>query len=301
MRIQIGLKLRPFSHRPGIICLIPFTTWEVQVFPALLKFRNLAGKETKDVPLKVEGPVKGFTVMLNLEKARVEVFGRGQKGYFRKFITPKEYSFLKETPLPPSSERLSLGIHKKQDWDLIQRRSDMAEIFPFWLRLSQLIPEKPLPKKTVGTMHLLDDLSLLFQVGFQGILSPRLIDENHLGLIKEETTTASPLALLHAGANEIRKLFCQEEGNTLHILPNLPKELHAGRYITPSYSIEWSKKQIKKIIIDPKETKIIYLNLRKVKTYRLRKSLRQRGEQRKRDMPIELKRGQRLYLDRFQH
>ena len=153
MRIEIKNKLRPFSHRPGTRCLIPLTTWEVQVFPTKVFFRNLASSlsvEKKELQLPVKGPVQGFTVLQDLEKARIEVFGRGQGGYFRFFITGQSLEFKagevtllefieKIHPLA-RLENLFLGVSKKQDWDLVQRRMMADELFPFLLRLSQLTP-----------------------------------------------------------------------------------------------------------------------------------------------------------------
>lgn len=308
MRIQITQKFRPFSHQGGTYCPIPFTTWEVQVFPAKLKFRNLAGSGQEEKNLPIEGPVKNFTVVLDLEKGRVEVFGRGKKGYFRYFVSPNECSFLKEEKLPASKKRLFFGVHKKQDWDAIKSRLDIGEIFPFWHRLAQLFPEKPVQR--VGTAKLLEKGMLLetFQAAFQGILSPRLIDENHLGIISEEKTSANPIGLIHEGAKQIEKLFFFEEKDMWHVLPALPKELHAGRFIFIETKegdvlhIEWSKKELKKVIIDPAKTRPLQLSLQsRLKSYRVRKSTRQKGERISHNAPLELVKGQRLYLDRFMH
>ncbi|NGX47592.1 MAG: hypothetical protein K1000chlam3_00971 [Chlamydiae bacterium] len=296
MRIQITQKFRLFSHRPGIRCLIPFTTWEAQIFPTKIFLTNLA--ESGEKELDIESSLKGFTVMQDLERGRITISGKELK-------IP---SFLKKYPLAPSKKRLFMGIHKKQDFEMIQRRSDMAEIFPFWLRLAQLIPEVPLPKKMIGTMQLLKEgkLDLLFQAAFQGILCPRLKDENYLGLIPdvEVPKNLSPLGILHEGARQIEALFFQTEEDHLHFLPHLPKEFHAGRFIhlqTPDgdeLDMEWSKKQLKKVLIRPAKTRTITLVLKRgLKTFRVRKSTRQKGE--RAANTLHLKAGQTLYLDRF--
>ncbi len=320
MRIDIALKLHPFSHRAGIRCLIPFTTWEVQVFPAKLFFRNFVNSHTEELALPISGPVKGFTVLLHLEKERIEIFGKGAKGYFRYFLTGEGISFvkdkhialpfLKKESLPSNPLRLSLGVHKKQDWEFVQRRADLAEIFPFWVRLAQVIPQSPLPKKPVGTMTLIEEgkLDLFFQAGFQGILCPRFNDEHHLGLIHDTEIEASPLGLLHLGATHIRRLFFQEEGDRLIFLPRLPKELHAGRIthiLTEQgdrIDMEWSKKALKKVIFCPRSSRSIKLVLQaKLRFFRLRKSARQKGLTVKRDQEIDLEKGKTIYLDRFTH
>lgn len=308
MRIQITQKLRPFSHQPGTCCLIPFTTWEVQIFPAKLQFRNLAGAGKEEKNLPIFGPVKNFTALLDLEKGRVEVFGHGKKGYFRYFISPKEYPFLKGEKLPLSKKRLFFGVHKKQDWDAIHSRSQMGEVFPFWVRLAALIPAKPFA--SVGTGNLLEQglLEETFQAGFQGILSPRLEDENHLGLVPEEKTSKSPIGLIHEGAKQIEELFFLDDQNSWHFLPSLPKELHSGRFVFVDTKegdlvhFEWSKKELKKVIIDPVKTRSIKLSLQsRLKSFRVRKSLRQKGERMSRASSLDLVKGQRIYLDRFMH
>ena len=85
----------------------------------------------------------------------------------------------------------------------------MTEVFPFWVRLSHLIPEVELPKKSVGTMPLLKSVEdgLFFQAGFQGILCPRLNDERHLGIINESAISSCPIGLIHEGARQILRLF----------------------------------------------------------------------------------------------
>ncbi len=320
MRIKIAVKLRPFSHKPGTRCLIPYSSWEISVFPAKLFFYNLAKHEELEISLPIKGPVGGFTILQDMEKGRVEVFGRGKRGYFRYFITTDGIKFAKgekiplpflaKIELPTSQKRLSLGVHKKQDWDLIQRRSDMAEVFPFWIRLSQLIPQAPLAK--VGTAVLVEEgrFDLAFQTAFQGILCPRLCDENHLGILPEIETEkgASPLGLIHYGAEQIEALFFYEEGNTIHLLPNLPKELHAGRFVHLTTSkgddidIEWSKKELKKVILRPGKDRSIQLALQsRLRAFRLRTGLRQKGEECRHCQSLTLEKGKTLYLDRFTH
>lgn len=301
MRIKIAGKLRPFSHQPGICCLIPFSTWEAQIFPTKIFFRDLAKGATKEVEIPKQGPIKGFTVLQDLERGRVEVAGRAKDGYFRYFLD----TYVEKVELHDSLKRLSLGYHKKQDWELIQRRAEMGEIFPYWIRLAQLIPEVPLPKVPLGTMKLLDQLDLLFQAGFQGILVPCFADENYLGLIPDEKIPAgiSPLGLLHEGARRIERLFFYEEDSTWYFLPKLPKEFHSGRFIHLTSAagdridIEWSKKELKKVVIFPQSNRTIHLKLQSsLHHYRLQKKVKMQ-----RDQPLELQVDKPLFLDRFTH
>lgn len=306
MRLVIAQKFRPFSHTPGTRCLIPLTTWEAEIYPAKIFFHNLAGGAAKEEILDVKGPVKGFTVMQDLERGRVEVFGRDQKGHFRYFLTPEKYPFLEKYDQHFAKKKLFLGISKKQDWDLIKRRKDMTEIFPFWHLLSQWIPTFPLPE--IGTAALLKEknLDLVFQTAFQGILSPRLKDENYLGIIPDLKVPKdfSPLGILHEGARQIEDLLFLQEGEVWHFLPSLPKEFHAGRFIHlqtregDEIDFEWSKKQLKKVIIRPFLSRKIFLKPgRGLKSFRIRTNMRQKGKRDSQELFLET--GKTYFLDRF--
>ncbi|NGX39414.1 MAG: hypothetical protein KR126chlam1_00741 [Chlamydiae bacterium] len=330
MRIKIDLSLCPYSHLSGICCLIPFTSWEAQIFPAKIFFHNLSGKESWEQSLPIEGPIRGFTVILDLERSRIAVSGRGKRGFFRFFLSHEGIAFAKggEITLPFSKsesfpkvrERLSLGIHKKQDWELVCRRGLMSEVFPFWIALAQQVPHSSVPKTPVGNFSLLSHevekgnvvshFQTLFQTGFVGILSPRILDETYQGILADEEVPAgvSPLGIIHEGARQIRALFFRETGGQIALLSALPKEFHAGRYVHlqssfgDQFDIEWSKKEIKKVVITPGSTRDLLLSLQRgIRSFRVRKSPRQKGERVSRDTPLSLREGEKLYLDRFQH
>lgn len=117
----------------------------------------------------------------------------------------------------------------------------------------------------------------------------------------------SPIGLLHEGAKQIRSLFFREEENTLHLLGSLSKEFHAGCFVGLKtlygdiVDLQWSKKQLKKVIIHPGKTRSIRLHLQKaIRSFRLRKHVRQKGERCTREQTLELTSGQKIYLDRFQ-
>ncbi len=139
MKITIAQKLAPFSHTPGAQCLIPGTTCLVEAFPTLIRFHDFEYK------IAVQGPVTGFTLLQDLEKNCVFIFGKGKEKFYRFRLRASDGGFellcekskKKEffaAPidfyLPPIWERLSLGSHKKQDWDLVARRLDLKEILP---------------------------------------------------------------------------------------------------------------------------------------------------------------------------
>ncbi|QLH35365.1 MAG: hypothetical protein HWD61_03745 [Parachlamydiaceae bacterium] len=118
-------------------------------------------------------------------KNKIQIWGKSSQGYFRYNIrsaeNPWEISIeiekgltdWKPAPLPsfssfkihsfasPSSscffnwiDRLSLGNHKSQDWDMVKRRGDLTEILPVWLRLGQIV-HQPSFVAYEGTLDLL--------------------------------------------------------------------------------------------------------------------------------------------------
>ncbi|HSX12314.1 MAG TPA: hypothetical protein VLF61_02375 [Rhabdochlamydiaceae bacterium] len=342
MQIKIAERLHPFSHQSATFCLIPYTTWEVQIFPTRLYFRHLIHSKDFDLRLSFKGPIKNFTLEQDLEHGVIRVFGESLEGYIEYLIVKDTLQFKKLPiagilcgnttvhkgmvyPLPieaftlaESKERLSLGMHRSQDWDNVKRRLDLKEIFPAWLRLAALIPEektKPIPNE--GTLTLLNQckqaiesedktelctlFTQLFQAGLQGILAPRLTDENFLGIAPEGKTSGFPLILLHEGAHLIKSLFFKEEQDTVYILPLLPPEFHSGRLLLgEEIAIEWSKKLIKKIIWKSPIDREIRLNLqRPIQSFRLRHSMRDHGKKIFKDESFILKAGKTVFLDQF--
>ncbi len=183
MRISIAQRLQPFSHTPGVLSLLPGSTIALQICPTLICVYDLSNAKNtliQEISLPLSGPVRDFTVQLDLEKGHLIVWGHFADGFvrYRLFSINRENAFainvekcpeegislsyadrpiraketliidegkgfFQETPLhvPPETDRLSLGSHQKQDWDFVQRRADLREIFPVWLRLGQLIPQ----------------------------------------------------------------------------------------------------------------------------------------------------------------
>lgn len=359
MRITIAQRLKPFSHTPGTVLLIPKTTWEATIFPTKLVFRSLSDLQAKpfELAFSFQGPWKDFTLMQDLEKQRVEVFGQSKGGFVRYFIqvkegrlgiyfekTPGHSCFFSdqtikvsakewlELPLPveqnfqePAQERLFLGVDKAQDWDLIQRRSDLKEIFPLWLKLASQIPKIKEVKNKIGALQLIDECQEiiknkdkkmlyqaflnLFQAGFEGILSPRSRDVHYWGLIPnlDKPIDQSPLAILHEGSHLIRSLFFEEDDNHFQLLPCLPIEFDSGRFTGIQTKqgdilhLEWSKKLLQKVIITAKETRSIKFSLQSaLKNYRLRRTLSDRGLKVQKNDSLQLEAGKMLYLDRFE-
>lgn len=334
MHITIAEKLRPFSHLPGTRCILPFSNCEVRVFPALL----IVGG--KNYPQNVKGPVKDFTVQLDLEKGCVRVWGHALNGFFRysihydssvKFEVEKDPGNQLQLPTSdfvqplPISERLSLGCHKAQDWELVTRRGEMIEVFPFWHRLGKMIKPNPVKRHDgLGKMLLQCEQAIanrektkivalfqhLFQAAFHGILAPSLQDELHQGFLPAEETIqegADPFILLNEGSRLIRSLFIRAQEKTTEILPLLPPEFHCGRLLNADIpagkiSIEWSKKEIRRAIFDATTKENVKLLFPKeIKQFRIRDCLKQRGIIHDgHAWMLETEPGKRYFLDNFQ-
>lgn len=296
MKIAIAERLRPYSHFPGGYYLLPGSFFRLQIFPTLIRVYDLSKSDpqlVKEFDLPVQGPIQQFTVMNDLEKGCISVWGHALQGYFRYRIhsqdhgrslaiieekSPNEVPLFKEAhsldliDTPPVTSRLSLGNQKAPEWELIERRLDLTEILPHWNRLGQILPPLTLFKRE-GTACLLDACEEaiesnspetivpgflnLFKTGFCGLLTPRLIDDQHQGIVQTkciDNRDLSPLILLTEGSVLIRKLFVQQKDREIRILPALPPEFHSGRFLEValgelgSVDFEWSKKRIRRLI-----------------------------------------------------
>lgn len=322
MKITIAERLRPFSHLPGAACVIPWSSYKLQAFPAKLIFENLRTFERHEVSLGWKGPVKGFTGELDLEKGVVWVYGKTVDGHRRLCIEMQEAGIAIDKKVVISAarlmthpiERLSLGMSKKLDWELVSRRQEMAEILPVWFRLGQMVPASGMAK--VGTASLLQECEKLdvaetylklFLAGFEGILCPRLSDASHQGIVPEGKFSESPLILLTEGVKYIRALFFKETDQKWEFLPCLAPEFHAGRVVGlttkagDKIDFEWSKKSLQKGVVHAESSREIFLSIPKpFKSCRLRTLLGEKGSRHFFEKPLRLSHGQKLFLDRFE-
>lgn len=199
MHIEVQKRLKPFDHVPGRFLPLPGSCFSLQVFPALISIYDLRNSEKKcisEIKTSIKGPIKCFTVELDLEKGSILVFGESLEGYFRYriskclnedsliFEVEKTKGFLlafqetfgdlkvfkeNETEFlisknkqkldvfkPSSHEKLFLGVNKALDINKILSRCDLKEIFPLWLRLGNLISFEG-KEKAEGTAILLKE------------------------------------------------------------------------------------------------------------------------------------------------
>lgn len=327
MRIRKDGRIEPFSHRPGVRLLLPGSHLECQVYPT----RVVIGE--CDWRLPIEGPVAGFTVQLDLEGGSVRVWGIAKSGPFRYRLRagesdPTQFRMVVEKgelPVPDGSpislfvppkrmERLSLGSHKSQEWEAAVCRGDMAELFPAWLRLGQLLPPcetAPFPGSLLEKCREgreLDPFVHLFYAGFSDLLLPRLFDADWRGFSLSplgEGYRGSALPLLSEGARTIRSLFIDERGEELALLPRLPFRLHAGRFLDLEWRLgrldmEWSRRRLRRLILRGEAAGSFDLKSADWRQCRLSSPSDLRGRLLLSGDPVSVGKGEILYLDRFE-
>ncbi len=335
MNITIAHRMRPFSHKMGNVFLLPNSHFKVEVFPTLLRFTDLENRiKPIELRLFIRGPIQSFTAELNLETGSICVFGRTLDGYIRYSLFYKASELLllcekapsvlqlqygatlsqlqpKQTLAIPVSfclketqglqERLHLGIHKAQDWELMQRRFNLQELFPFWLALAQWVPSITYEDNDQGMFSLIRKCQIaiekkeklqiiscfknVFLAAFEGVFVPRLFDSDYQGIIDVEENTLPATMLLLQSAKLLRRLFFVEEENLFSILPCVPPELHCGRIIQlqttklDRIDIEWSKKKLRRMFIQTSNTRPLICQLPKeISSCRLRVHRKDKGQ-----------------------
>lgn len=362
-QITIAERLKPYSHVPGTPCILPGSTYQVQIFPALIRICDATQAPPlllNELALSVAGPVKEFTVLVDLERGRICVWGHTATGFMRYRLTSQaqgkgirldiekapqsglsirshnsthtlqakdgiaiESQVLLDPFEPPHTDRLSLGNHKAQDWDLIKRRLDLKEILPLWYRLGQLVPQQPIQKgESKGILVLMHQceeavvhrkteaivpvFTSFFQAGFHGLLAPHLWDDSYQGLISDERPDISPVGLLTQSVDLIRRLFVQQEHQTISILPVLPPEFHCGRLVHIPFQqgyldLEWSKKIIRRMGVYVYQDQTLLFQFKKqLKSFRLRQTKGDKGERVSCHSTLSFKKNCYYFFDNFE-
>lgn len=264
-------------------------------------------------------------IMLHIERCSDAGLSFNICGEIKTFKRKETFSIRGNAPfqLSHTSEKIHLGTSKKQDWTLVKRRLLLSELLPILFELGKNLPTLPSTFSGAGShlktcqefidkkdrVHIGPSFIELFKRGFEGILCPRFIDTDYQGTSPHEEMpdNISPLFLLKEGARLIRSLLIEEKESHLTILPCLPKELHAGRFVNIACTLpltldlEWSKKQVRRLALRPKEDLTLHLTFPKENaTCRLRRGPRGRGEIHPATGSLTLKKDKLYYLDRFQ-
>lgn len=291
MRIVISRRYRPFSHSKGTSCLVPGTPLVATCYPTRTVLHHLLTGEVEVQEYPLTGSCDQFTVFQDLEKGRVQIEGSGPSGFFRRFI---------EGRIPNHLERLSFGISKKLNWDLVHQRLDPREIFPIWHRLAQFTPL--VEERGAQTLLSKCDVELrpylaLYRAGFTSLLSPRSQDSDFQGF--SLPPAHHPLSVVKAGL-WLRRLFLDRG----RILPFLPPQFPAGRLIhaqTPFglLDLEWSKKQVRRMVLAVAQEGEVSFEFKGVKSFRLRLHPQERGRVCSVEERLMGEPGQHFYFDCF--
>lgn len=339
MKLDIAARLHPYSHRPGTSVVLPGSSLRAQFFPTRIVVEGMAKQRVLEIP--VTGPVEEFTVQQDLERGEVAVWGRAREGFFRLHMRASHQApegFLVAAEKMPEGcvvawehmerlgpvetdrkglARLSLGSHKAQDWELLHRREDFAELLPIWHRLGQMVPQGTCEvfadcaaalerRDAVGVMK---GLRAVFLASFDGIFAPRFEDTLYQGIALPrvpEGVVRSPLSLLSHGSELIGTLFVQVSSDVVELLPVLPPQFHAGRFVGVScgwgkISVEWTKKAVRRAVLEAdRDTTVSIQGRSQQKSCRIRTSTKDRGVRYLLGTPLSLLAGTTYWLDNFE-
>lgn len=241
MKITIQERLAPYSHALHSRCLLPGTHLIVDAaFPRL----RVGGFEIALPP--TDGSCDA-TLQQDLEKGcvwvfskhfRMKIFARSgaiQTTLYQKGQPTHEMVFPLEEPvcLPVGWERLSLGVQKAQDWDLVLRRFDLKEILPVLYGLVQKIPSQ-----AVASFDRCDLESL--KMDLRSELEHILVPKN------------SSVSFLRKTFETIRSWFFMENEKHLSFLsfcPFLSGRMTNIQSQVGSIDLEWRKQTPRRMVI----------------------------------------------------
>lgn len=222
--------------------------------------------------------------------------------------------------------RLSLGNHQIQDWESLGKKKDLSAILPIWHRLGQFYSDCYSSVESEGTAYLLEECRhaievnvpqhilgafySLFRIGFEGALSPRLLDTDFQGIALPpigNDSQLSPLVLLSKGSLLIESLFVKQREIDIFLLPALPPEFHCGRLLnirsiqSGILDLEWTKKTIRRVVFTAQVTGQVSFNFSNHERYcRLRTSQKDRGLRYIPGSLLDVVTGQTYWFDNFE-
>lgn len=340
-QIEIRERMAPFSHSLGISCLIPTSSYGVEVYPTRLRLIDYHSQPevSREIIIPLLGPIFPFTVQQDLERGEVRVFGHQKGGEFFSYRLTREGQLIFEKGFkkkeriaffPPSTafvckERLFLGNTKKQEWEKIKERRDLAEIFPLWVRLGFSLPMQQ-EKSDEGMFALLktcanvlenkehdqihDCFLELFLASFEKMMVPRLVDHEYQGICSPAliSPNSSPLPLLVQSAHLIRSLFITYMDEEVFVLPHLAPQFPSGKMTDiciPALGelhIEWTKKKMRRAQFLSYTTKKIFFHFPpNVDDYRVRTTFKEKkGDVLPNHSPLFAEKGKTYFFDLFQ-
>ena len=313
--ISIREDFRLFTHQPGKQSVIPRSKAWMRVYPCLIEI--CTENETLSLELDLH-LVKDFTHLLNIEKGRVEVFGQAKEGYFHLWFFARngevvlslkrgksllfkmhsqevclnkgdEVALLKTTTINEVSclEKLSFGCYKKP---LLEKNMNVdAKLF----LLAQQMPEENIVS--------LDDEKI--KALLVDLCAPQTCDKYHQGL-GLGSIAFDRFSLFSTVKKRVREALFIEHEDRIDILKGGKTLPIAGRVVGikgDGFKIDflWRKNKIIRCVIHPEIDGKKRLNFARCeKRYRIKTSLRSKGKFVDADAFIELKAGQKVFIDR---
>jgi hypothetical protein len=272
---------RPLTRRPGAWAPIPGTFWRVQLFPTQVRLEGPLGQRiVSDLP--IQGPVTEWTAQLDLDRYLIRMWGKAEER-FSIILQARsgKIEWLSEGRHPqshqlanhvetfgPTQERLQFGDHSIQDIDRLQALV-LSHVVPTWFRLGFPLPEQhvqpnepSLAGQWAQSMADLDRhrtaqaIVRLRKAGFKDLWSPESQDSGFWGF-GMPATTGPAHQLLAAGARLLRDMVVQHNDRELILLPCLPKELPAGRWLHGQWPnvgtvhLEWTRGFPRRLLLEP--------------------------------------------------
>ncbi len=268
-------------------CMIPGTDVAIEAFPHLLRIGNL------EIPLENKPFLHPFTLELDLEKNCVWVFGKEFRVKIKaapggiEMISEKKTKFFAMNvrfSIPKEVETLSLGSHKAQDWDLVERRRDLKEILPILFSLTQKIS----PSEEPFSQSLLS-LEEYYRTSFHHMLVPRK---------REEASS-----LFQEAFGKIRSLFFLEKEHHYFLLPN--NFFPEGRMLNVqtkigSLDIEWTKNKLRRAVFRARVSGEIYFSPPKqITSFRWKGRQNEKGIRHAIQNPFVVESGRTYFLDQW--
>ncbi len=189
MSIKIQDHYRPYTQLPGTSVMLPSSSWYITAYPTRFELKSIdpsSASASVCIELVNVGPVRGFTVMQNLDRGWVRISGHSEKGYLSYRILASGHEVIlfmercpnegvtfkwnntietlkrKEECIFPITypsfnhhcpEKIHFGCHKAQNWPLLKNRLTLAEVLPLYFEIGKNMT--PSLVEPGGTMMLL--------------------------------------------------------------------------------------------------------------------------------------------------
>jgi hypothetical protein len=324
---------RPLTRRPGAWAPIPGTLWKAQLFPTQIRLEGPLGQRVvRDLP--IEGAVQEWTAQLDLDRFAIRMWGKAKQPFsillqaqagcilWRKEGRDHHFEVLASNVEmhEPTKERIQFGEHALQDVDRLNSHS-LSHAVPTWFRLGYplqangLTPDEPsLAGQWAASVARSDRQGVaqaihqLRKAGFHDLWNPQSQDTGFWGFGLPPTLQPA-FQLLASGARLLRDMVVQHQAQDMSLLPCLPKELPAGRWLYGEWTgvgvvhFEWTRGFPRRMLLVPTHQTAAVLRWQGTQA-RLSPLLdgnpqKQAALQIKSGQPFEVLPGQSVLLDRF--